>query len=166
MAAPASKAPDVFLVEKPDDHLESAVYFSGTVSFNDADAADRFLALLTQLVDQSAVVFHAIRNDNPGAARSLANVVRELRGLLHHFVDSAEEESAKQMCLESIQKCEESVQEALSVLDAPPKRPGDMWPMADNQHLADALKRVLSECCALMKVSEVSRTPVLLLLLA
>lgn len=47
IAAPDAKAPDVFLVEKPDDHLESSVYFSGTVSFNDPQAADRFLALLT-----------------------------------------------------------------------------------------------------------------------
>lgn len=47
IAAPDAKAPDVFLVEKPEDHLESSVYFSGTVSFNDPQAADRFLALLT-----------------------------------------------------------------------------------------------------------------------
>ncbi len=153
IATPDAKAPDVFLVEKPEDHLESSVYFSGTVSFNDPAAADRFLALLTQLVNQSAVVFHAIRSDNPGAARGLATIIREMRGLLHHFVDSAEEETAKQMCLDSIKVVEEHVQDALGVLDDPPPR-GEMWPMHDNQRLADALKKVLSECCLLMKVSE------------
>jgi hypothetical protein len=106
----------------------------------------------SQLVNQSAVVFHAIRNDNPGAARSLAGVVREMRGMLHHFVDSAEEDSAKQMCLDSIRVVEEQVQNALDVLDNPPSRGGEMWPMSENQHLADSLKRVLSECCLLMKV--------------
>ncbi len=175
----------MFLVEKPEDHLESSVYFSGTVSFNDPAAADRFLALLTQLVNQSAVVFHAIRSDNPGAARSLASVLREMRGLLHHFVDSAEEEAAKQMCLDSIRVVEvrmllwwcgriarratarvvwgkrfvltaarqEHAQDALDVLDSPPA-PGQMWEMHQNQRLADALKKVLSECCLLMKVRE------------
>ncbi len=97
-------------------------------------------------------MFHAIRNDNPGAARSLAGVVREMRGMLHHFVDSAEEDSAKQMCLDSIRVVEEQVQNALDVLDNPPSRGGEMWPMSENQHLADSLKRVLSECCLLMKV--------------
>jgi hypothetical protein len=151
IATPDAKAPDVFLVEKPEDHLESSVYFSGTVSFNDPAAADRFLALLTQLVNQSAVVFHAIRNDNPGSARSLASVLREMRGLLHHFVDSAEEETAKQMCLDSIRVVEEHAQDALDVLDSPPPH-GQMWEMHQNQRLADALKKVLSECCLLMKV--------------
>ncbi len=61
------------------------------------------------MVNQSAIVFHEIRNDNPGAARSLAGVIREMRGMLHHFVDSAEEETAKQMCLDSIRVVEEQV---------------------------------------------------------
>jgi hypothetical protein len=66
-------------------------------------------------VNQSAIVFHEIRNDNPGAARSLAGVIREMRGMLHHFVDSAEEETAKQMCLDSIRVVEQEVRFVLFV---------------------------------------------------
>ena len=85
--------PQVFMVDNEEEHVESNVYFSGTVSFNDPHAADVFLATLTEIVNRSAVVFHEIKQDNPGAARQLDQLVDKLESMLHHFPEAAEEVS-------------------------------------------------------------------------
>lgn len=144
--------PEVFLVDRPDDHVESNVYFSGTVSFNDPQAADRFLQLLSLIVDKSAVIFHAVRQQ-PELAQDLASNVNECMSLLHHFPEAAEEDNIKKVCQGHIDEAQREADVALDVLRHMPPR-GKGWEMHDNQRLADSLKAFFIQCCHLMKVSE------------
>lgn len=76
-------------LRRPAPHAERAlqVLFNGTISFRDREAAARFLDRVGEVVTKSVAVFHNNAGSSPAA---LAADLREVQGLLHHFVDNVD----------------------------------------------------------------------------